>query len=73
MKLTALLRERRDRGPRLPERFTVSIAVHEDYIVARAAGELDYQFADLLHHQVKDSWQCVLRLPIFTSAQVMPL
>uniref|UniRef100_UPI0033D220A2 hypothetical protein n=1 Tax=Nonomuraea sp. NPDC049784 TaxID=3154361 RepID=UPI0033D220A2 len=44
-----------------PERFTVSIAVHEDYIVARAAGELDYQFADLLHHQVKDSWQCVCR------------
>ncbi|MGW4959918.1 hypothetical protein ACWEPL_22095 [Nonomuraea sp. NPDC004186] len=38
-----------------PERFTVSIAVHEDYIVARAAGELDYQFADLLHHQVKDA------------------
>ncbi len=25
-----------------PEGFTVSIAVHEDYIVARAAGELDH-------------------------------
>ncbi|MFF4624798.1 hypothetical protein [Nonomuraea jabiensis] len=44
-----------------PERFAVSIAVHEDYILARAAGELDYQFADLLHHQVKDSWQRACR------------
>ncbi|MFI6741217.1 STAS domain-containing protein [Nonomuraea sp. NPDC050451] len=42
---------------RSAERFTVSIAVHEDYIVARAAGELDYQFAGLLHRQVKDPWE----------------
>ncbi|MER7504545.1 STAS domain-containing protein [Nonomuraea pusilla] len=39
------------------ERFAVSIAVHEDYIPARAADELDYQFAGLLHCEVKDPWQ----------------
>ncbi|MFI6175621.1 STAS domain-containing protein [Nonomuraea sp. NPDC051191] len=43
-----------------PESFAVSIAVHQDYIVARVAGELDYQFAGLLHHQVKDPWQAAL-------------
>lgn len=39
------------------ERFTVTIGLHEHYIVARAAGELDYQYAALLREQVKDAWQ----------------
>ncbi|MEV4476470.1 STAS domain-containing protein [Nonomuraea sp. NPDC049504] len=39
------------------ERFTVTIGLHEDFIVARAAGELDYQTSSLLHRQVKDAWQ----------------
>ncbi|GIH65404.1 hypothetical protein [Microbispora siamensis] len=39
------------------ERFTVSIGLHEDFIVARAAGEVDYNSAGLLHRQVKDAWQ----------------
>ncbi|AQZ63012.1 Anti-sigma F factor antagonist (spoIIAA-2); Anti-sigma B factor antagonist RsbV [[Actinomadura] parvosata subsp. kistnae] len=38
------------------ERFTVSIGLHEDFIVARAAGELDYASAGLLHQQIKDAW-----------------
>ncbi|MEW1839210.1 STAS domain-containing protein [Nonomuraea angiospora] len=38
------------------ERFTVSIGLHEDFIVARAAGELDYTSAGLLHQQLKDAW-----------------
>ncbi|MER7498556.1 hypothetical protein AB0L05_00855 [Nonomuraea pusilla] len=44
-------------GSAEPERFAVSITVHENAIVARASGELDYQFAHLLHQQVKDAWQ----------------
>jgi anti-anti-sigma factor len=39
------------------ERFTVSIGLHEDFIVARATGELDYISAGLLHRQIKDAWQ----------------
>ncbi|MFC5826086.1 STAS domain-containing protein [Nonomuraea insulae] len=39
------------------ERFTVTISLHEDYIVARVAGELDYQTSELLHRQVKDAWE----------------
>ncbi|MEV0310672.1 STAS domain-containing protein [Nonomuraea fuscirosea] len=39
------------------ERFTASIGLHEDFIVARAAGELDYTSAGLLHLQVKDAWE----------------
>ncbi|HEX4811874.1 MAG TPA: STAS domain-containing protein [Nonomuraea sp.] len=38
------------------ERFTVTIGLHEDFIVARAAGELDYASAGLLHRQIKDAW-----------------
>ncbi|MEU8324157.1 STAS domain-containing protein [Nonomuraea sp. NPDC048881] len=38
------------------ERFTVSIGLHENFIVARAAGELDYASAGLLNQQVKDAW-----------------
>ncbi|HEY9524390.1 MAG TPA: anti-sigma factor antagonist [Thermopolyspora sp.] len=33
------------------------MGLHEDFIVARAAGELDYNSAGLLHRQVKDAWQ----------------
>jgi anti-anti-sigma factor len=39
------------------ERFTVTIGLHEDFIVAHAAGELDYQTAEVLHIQVKPAWQ----------------
>ncbi|MFI7703170.1 STAS domain-containing protein [Nonomuraea sp. NPDC049480] len=39
------------------ERFTLSIGLHEHFIVARAAGELDYTSAKMLHLQVKDAWQ----------------
>ncbi|MGP4101341.1 STAS domain-containing protein [Nonomuraea sp. KM90] len=39
------------------ERFTVSIGLHESFIVAHATGELDHQCANLLHRQVKDAWQ----------------
>ncbi|MEV3987036.1 STAS domain-containing protein [Nonomuraea sp. NPDC049758] len=39
------------------ERFSLSIGVHEDFIVARAAGDLDYASAGLLHRQVKDAWE----------------
>jgi anti-anti-sigma factor len=38
------------------EHFTVSIGLHEDFIVARATGELDYTSAGLLHEQIKDAW-----------------
>ncbi|MEV5559920.1 STAS domain-containing protein [Nonomuraea wenchangensis] len=39
------------------ERLTASIGLHENFIVARAAGELDYTSAGLLHRQVKDAWE----------------
>ncbi|MFC5828650.1 STAS domain-containing protein [Nonomuraea insulae] len=39
------------------ERFTVTIGLHEGFIVARVVGELDYQTSELLHRQVKDAWQ----------------
>ncbi|WP_326631793.1 STAS domain-containing protein [Nonomuraea fuscirosea] len=39
------------------ERFTVTIGLHESFIVARAAGELDYLTSGVLHRQVKDAWQ----------------
>ncbi|MFD0886710.1 STAS domain-containing protein [Streptosporangium algeriense] len=39
------------------ERFTVSIGLHEDFIVVRAAGELDYASAGLLHRQAKGAWK----------------
>ncbi|MBE1593316.1 STAS domain-containing protein [Nonomuraea angiospora] len=45
-----------DDDDRPGERFTVSIGLHEDFIVARAAGELDYTSAGLLHQQLKDAW-----------------
>ncbi|GAA4970784.1 anti-anti-sigma factor [Nonomuraea thailandensis] len=38
-------------------RFTVTVGPHEDFIVARVAGDLDYQTSGLLHRQVKDAWQ----------------
>jgi hypothetical protein len=41
-----------------PERFAVSIAVHENAVVARASGELDYQFAHLPHQQVDGFLGC---------------
>ncbi|MFI9561637.1 STAS domain-containing protein [Nonomuraea endophytica] len=37
-------------------RFTVSIRLHETFIVARVASELDYTSAALLHRQVEDAW-----------------
>ncbi|MEW9548402.1 hypothetical protein [Nonomuraea sp. NPDC050783] len=37
------------------ERFTVSIGLHEDFVVARAAGELDHASTGLLHQQIKDT------------------
>ncbi|MGW0801585.1 STAS domain-containing protein [Nonomuraea sp. NPDC002799] len=39
------------------ERFTVSIGLHDVFTVARAAGELDYSSAGLLHQQARDAWQ----------------
>ncbi|MFB4274549.1 STAS domain-containing protein [Nonomuraea sp. MTCD27] len=48
---------RKRRGSGSSECFAVSIAVQEDAIVARASGDLDYQFAHLLHQQIKDTWQ----------------
>ncbi|TDC99600.1 anti-sigma factor antagonist [Nonomuraea deserti] len=39
------------------ERFTVSIGLHEDFILARAVGELDYAYARMLHRQLKDAWE----------------
>ncbi|MGP4104691.1 STAS domain-containing protein [Nonomuraea sp. KM90] len=38
------------------QRFTVTIGLHEDFIVARVVGELDYASAGFLHQQVKDAW-----------------
>lgn len=38
------------------ERFTVTIGLHEDFIVARVVGELDYASAGFLHQQVGDAW-----------------
>ncbi|MEV1001096.1 STAS domain-containing protein [Nonomuraea sp. NPDC050202] len=38
-------------------RFTVSIGLHGNLIVAHASGDLDYRCADLLHRQVADAWQ----------------
>ncbi|MFI7464984.1 hypothetical protein [Nonomuraea sp. NPDC049646] len=53
MKLTA------QRGPATEgysslESLAISIAVHQDDMVARVAGELDHQLVGLLLHQVKD-------------------
>ncbi|MEV0386052.1 STAS domain-containing protein [Nonomuraea sp. NPDC050643] len=39
------------------ERFTMSIGLHETFIVATAAGELDYNSAGLLRQQAKDAWE----------------
>ncbi|MEU4704412.1 STAS domain-containing protein [Nonomuraea dietziae] len=39
------------------EHFGVSIGLHEDFVVARAVGELDYASAGLLRRQVKDTWE----------------
>ncbi|SPL88858.1 anti-sigma factor antagonist [[Actinomadura] parvosata subsp. kistnae] len=39
-----------------PSNFTVTIGLHEDFIVARVVGELDYASAGLLHQEIKDAW-----------------
>lgn len=39
------------------ERCTVSIASHEGFIVARAAGDLDHACAAVLHQRVKAAWE----------------
>ncbi|HUR04818.1 MAG TPA: STAS domain-containing protein [Nonomuraea sp.] len=39
------------------ERFTISIGLHETFIVATAVGELDYNSAGLLRQQVKNAWE----------------
>jgi anti-anti-sigma factor len=46
-----------DSGNGSTERLTVTIGLHEDLVVAQVAGELDYQYAGLLHRQVKDAWK----------------
>jgi anti-sigma B factor antagonist len=38
-------------------RLTVSIGLHESFLVARASGDLDYQCASLLHREVCDAWE----------------
>jgi hypothetical protein len=38
-----------DEADGLAERFTASIGLDEDFIVARVVGELDYTSAGLLH------------------------
>ncbi|GAA2323893.1 hypothetical protein GCM10010149_91510 [Nonomuraea roseoviolacea subsp. roseoviolacea] len=43
-------------GPSAEERLAVSIRLHENFIVARAVGELDYASAGLLHRRLKDAW-----------------
>ncbi|MEU1729445.1 STAS domain-containing protein [Nonomuraea sp. NPDC005692] len=40
-----------------PSGSPASIGLHEHFIVARAAGELDHTSAGLLHRQVKDAWE----------------
>ncbi|ETK30489.1 STAS domain-containing protein [Microbispora sp. ATCC PTA-5024] len=39
------------------ESFAVSLGLHEDFIVARASGDLDYHHAPLFHKQVKEAWE----------------
>ncbi|GAA0386280.1 hypothetical protein GCM10009530_41590 [Microbispora corallina] len=39
------------------ESFAVSLGLHEDFIVARASGDLDYHHAGLFHKQVKEAWE----------------
>ncbi|MGP4102199.1 STAS domain-containing protein [Nonomuraea sp. KM90] len=45
-----------DEPSNFTERFTVTIGLHEEFIVARVVGELDYASAGFLHQQVKDAW-----------------
>ncbi|MGW0802498.1 STAS domain-containing protein [Nonomuraea sp. NPDC002799] len=37
--------------------FTVSVGMHEDYLVVRVAGELDYQHAARLHERINYAWR----------------
>ncbi|MEV0617739.1 STAS domain-containing protein [Nonomuraea sp. NPDC050404] len=36
-------------------RLSVSISLHEGFLVVRAGGDLDYQWADLLHREVHEA------------------